>query len=203
MLRHPLCVRTDRSCRGLGCGTPARRSEPKCTKGDPRLPTVLLVEDDPAALRFYADALRASGFLVQEASSGAEALRSAEADGPSVIVADLGLPDFDGFEVCRQVKLRPDTRQVPVIAITGRAMALRDIELAEEVGFQRGYHQTVPARGPRRGRRESAERVTDRDVGAQAAPQQRSNQGRAISTSTRIGRWSDASGTSEGSVITR
>jgi two-component system, OmpR family, phosphate regulon response regulator PhoB len=104
-------------------------------KGNPRLPTVLLVEDDPAALRFYADALRASGFLVQEASSGAQALRSAEADGPSVIVADLGLPDFDGFEVCRQVKLRPDTRQVPVIAITGRAMALRDIELAEEVGF--------------------------------------------------------------------
>jgi DNA-binding response OmpR family regulator len=93
------------------------------------------VEDDPAALRFYADALRASGFEVEEASSGAQALRSAEADGPSVIVADLGLPDFDGFEVCRQVKLRPETQQVPVIAITGRAMALRDIELAEEVGF--------------------------------------------------------------------
>jgi two-component system, OmpR family, phosphate regulon response regulator PhoB len=103
--------------------------------GDPRPPTVLLVEDDPAALRFYADALRASGFLVEEASSGAEALRSAGAAGPSIIVADLGLPDFDGFEVCRQVKLRPETRQVPVIAITGRAMALRDIELAEEVGF--------------------------------------------------------------------
>jgi two-component system phosphate regulon response regulator PhoB len=103
--------------------------------GDPRPPTVLLVEDDPAALRFYADALRASGFLVEEASSGAEALRSAGAAGLSIIVADLGLPDFDGFEVCRQVKLRPETRQVPVIAITGRAMALRDIELAEEVGF--------------------------------------------------------------------
>ena len=103
--------------------------------GDPRLPTVLLVEDNPAALRFYADALRASGFLVEEASSGADALQSAGAAGPSVIVADLGLPDFDGFEVCRQVKLRPETRQVPVIAITGRAMALRDIELAEEVGF--------------------------------------------------------------------
>jgi two-component system phosphate regulon response regulator PhoB len=103
--------------------------------GDPRPPTVLIVEDDPAALRFYADALRASGFLVEEASSGAEALRSAGAAGLSIIVADLGLPDFDGFEVCRQVKLRPETRQVPVIAITGRAMALRDIELAEEVGF--------------------------------------------------------------------
>jgi two-component system cell cycle response regulator DivK len=102
---------------------------------DPVLPTVLLVEDDPAALRFYADALAGSGFRVKEASNGAQALRSAEAGGVSVIVAALGLPDFDGFEVCRQVKLRAETRQVPVIAITGRAMALRDIELAEEVGF--------------------------------------------------------------------
>jgi hypothetical protein len=93
------------------------------------------VEDDPAALRFYADALTASGFQVEKATSGAEALRAAEADGIAAIVADLGLPDFDGFEVCRQMKLRPRLRQVPVIAITGRAMALRDIELAEEVGF--------------------------------------------------------------------
>jgi DNA-binding response OmpR family regulator len=96
---------------------------------------VLLVEDDPAARRFYADALAASGFRVEEAANGAQALRAAEADGVSVVVADLGLPDFDGFEVCRQVKLRPEMRRVPVIAITGRAMALRDIELAEEVGF--------------------------------------------------------------------
>jgi CheY-like chemotaxis protein len=50
-------------------------------------------------------------------------------------VADLGLPDFDGFEVCRQLKQRPKTSHLPVIAITGRAMALRDIELAEEAGF--------------------------------------------------------------------
>ena len=99
------------------------------------LPTVLLVEDDPAARRFYADALAASGFRVEEAANGEQALRAAEADGVTVIVADLGLPDFDGFEVCRQVKLRPEMRQVPVIAITGRAMALRDIELAEQVGF--------------------------------------------------------------------
>ena len=102
---------------------------------DPVFPTVLLVEDEPAARRFYTDALSQSGFRVMEASNGALALRAAEIAGISVIVADLGLPDFDGFEVCRQLKLRPDTRNVPVIAITGRAMALRDIELAEEVGF--------------------------------------------------------------------
>ena len=112
---------------------------------DPLLPTVLLVEDDAAARRFYADALSSCGFRVSEASSGADALRAADKAGVAEIVADLGLPDFDGFEVCRQVKLRPDTQTVPVIAITGRAMALRDIELAEEVGFQSVLIKPCPA----------------------------------------------------------
>jgi two-component system cell cycle response regulator DivK len=98
------------------------------------IPTVLIVEDDPVARRFYADALAASGYRVEQAANGSDALRSASA-GISAVVADLGLPDFDGFEVCRQVKSQPRSRHVPVIALTGRAMALRDIELAEEVGF--------------------------------------------------------------------
>jgi CheY-like chemotaxis protein len=96
--------------------------------------TVLIVEDDPVARRFYADALARSGYRVVQAANGSEALRSATA-GVSAVVADLGLPDFDGFEVCRHIKTQPRSSHVPVIALTGRAMALRDIELAEEVGF--------------------------------------------------------------------
>lgn len=99
------------------------------------LPRVLLVEDEPTALRFYADVLAAAGFRVIETVRGADALRQAFSAQPAAILADLGLPDFDGFEVCRQVKLRPELAHVPVMAITGRAMALHDIELAEEVGF--------------------------------------------------------------------
>jgi two-component system, cell cycle response regulator DivK len=98
------------------------------------VPTVLIVEDDPVARRFYADALAASGYRVEQAANGSEALRSASG-GISAVVADLGLPDFDGFEVCRHLKSDPRSSRVPVIALTGRAMALRDIELAEEVGF--------------------------------------------------------------------
>ena len=96
--------------------------------------TVLIVEDDAVTRRFYADALARSGYRVAQAANGSEALRSASA-GVSAVVADLGLPDFDGFEVCRHIKTQPRSSQVPVIALTGRAMALRDIELAEEVGF--------------------------------------------------------------------
>jgi DNA-binding response OmpR family regulator len=95
----------------------------------------LIVEDDPVALRIYAGVLANAGFDVREASRGAQAVEAASAEPVGAVLADLGLPDFDGFEVCRQLKLHPRTSHVPVIAITGRAMALRDIELAEEAGF--------------------------------------------------------------------
>lgn len=97
--------------------------------------TVLLVEDEPAALSFYSDALFLSGFRVVCARSGTEALARARAEHPDVLVADLGLPDFDGFEVCRRLRLEPGLQGLPAIAITGRSMALRDIEFAESAGF--------------------------------------------------------------------
>lgn len=97
--------------------------------------TVLLVEDDPGALSFYTDALLLSGFRVVTARTGAEALACARREEPDVVVADLGLPDFDGFEVCRQIHLEPRLQRVPAIALTGRSMAIRDIEFAEKAGF--------------------------------------------------------------------
>lgn len=97
--------------------------------------TVLLVEDDPGALSFYSDALLLSGFRVVTARTGSEALARARAEQPDVLVADLGLPDFDGFEVCRQIHLDPRLARIPAIALTGRSMAIRDIEFAEKAGF--------------------------------------------------------------------
>jgi CheY-like chemotaxis protein len=97
--------------------------------------TVLLVEDDPATLSLYADALMVSGFRVIAARTGSEALARARAEVPDVVVADLGLPDFDGYEVCRQVHVDSRLQRVPAIALTGRSMAIRDIEFAEQAGF--------------------------------------------------------------------
>jgi CheY-like chemotaxis protein len=97
--------------------------------------TVLLVEDDPSSLRFYSEALRMSGFNVLAASTGSDALAKARARMPDAVVADLGLPDFDGFEVCRRLKQQPGAERLAAIALTGRSMALRDIDLAEQAGF--------------------------------------------------------------------
>lgn len=97
--------------------------------------TVLLVEDDPQTLEFYSRGLELAGFRVLTAQTGTDALSRAKAALPDALVADLGLPDFDGFEVCRQLKLQPECRNVAAVALTGRSMALRDIELAEQAGF--------------------------------------------------------------------
>ncbi|HSL23120.1 MAG TPA: response regulator [Vicinamibacterales bacterium] len=102
---------------------------------DRRRLTVLLVEDDPAALTFYGEALVAAGYDVLPARNGTEALARAQAELPDAVIADLGLPDFDGLEVCRQLRLHPATRHLPAVALTGRSMALRDIEFAESAGF--------------------------------------------------------------------
>ena len=92
---------------------------------------VLLIEDHDAARRGFAELLTAYGYDVLEAATGQAGLTSASTWRPDVIVLDLGLPDIDGWSVARELKTRPATAGVPVIALTGsdlpdeRARALR------------------------------------------------------------------------------
>lgn len=65
---------------------------------------MLLVEDDPAVAEVVATALRARGNVVEVATTGRQALELASAHEPDVIVLDLGLPDIDGADVCRQLR---------------------------------------------------------------------------------------------------
>ena len=83
---------------------------------------VLLVEDEPAALRGFAQYLGANGYRVLEAPTGADGLTLAMTCVPDVIVLDLGLPDIDGWEVARTIRAVPATRSVPIIALTGATM---------------------------------------------------------------------------------
>jgi DNA-binding response OmpR family regulator len=77
---------------------------------------LLIVEDDNRVASALAGVMTRHGFTVFRASTGAEALeRSGEAD---VVLLDLGLPDMDGFDVCRRIRAGSD---VPVIVVTARA----------------------------------------------------------------------------------
>ena len=79
---------------------------------------VLVVEDDPRISDVLDYALKAEGYEVQKAQRGREAVELAERSAPALIVLDVGLPDIDGFEVCRSVRKFSD---VPVIFLTSRS----------------------------------------------------------------------------------
>ena len=78
-----------------------------------RIPKVLVVDDEPNIRELVQVALKFHGCSVTTAATGKEALRQAGADRPDLIVLDVMLPDLDGFEVCR--RLRVAGNEVPVI----------------------------------------------------------------------------------------
>jgi two-component system phosphate regulon response regulator PhoB len=84
-------------------------------------PMVLVVEDEPAQREVLAYNLEAEGFRVTRAENGEEALLLVDEDAPDVIVLDWMLPSVSGIEVCRRLKMRPDTRGVPIIMLSARA----------------------------------------------------------------------------------
>jgi two-component system KDP operon response regulator KdpE len=90
---------------------------------------VLLVEDDRSVSRVVSAALRARGYQVVAVGSGEEALARAELELPDVVVLDLGLPDIDGVEVCRRLRV---WSTVPVIVLTADGAEDRKIEALDE-----------------------------------------------------------------------
>jgi CheY-like chemotaxis protein len=76
--------------------------------------TILNVDDNEQSRYAISRVLRKAGFNVLEARSGREALEVASAK-PSLIILDINLPDMLGFDVCRQLKADPETRDIPVI----------------------------------------------------------------------------------------
>jgi CheY-like chemotaxis protein len=84
---------------------------------------VLVVDDYPDAREMYSEYLQFSGFDVVEASNGMEALQRAVADQPDIILMDLSLPVMDGWEATRRLKADTRTARIPVVALTGHALA--------------------------------------------------------------------------------
>ena len=95
---------------------------------------MLLVEDDRDGRRLYADWLRASGFHVEEAHNGLQALERAQELRPDIVVSDLNIPGIDGFELTRRIKQDPRLRDVPVLAVTGYAAFAAEPERARRAG---------------------------------------------------------------------
>jgi CheY-like chemotaxis protein len=89
---------------------------------EPR-PRVLIVDDYPDAREMYSEYLQFSGFDVVEATNGMEALQRAVDTEPDIILMDLSLPVMDGWEATRRLKADKRTASIPVVALTGHALA--------------------------------------------------------------------------------
>lgn len=97
------------------------------------LPVVLVADDDDdnrIMLRFL---LESWNYKVLEAKDGSEALSITETERPDLILMDVRMPRFDGFETARQIRRLPETERLPIIFISGCAQTTYR-ESAAEVG---------------------------------------------------------------------
>jgi signal transduction histidine kinase/CheY-like chemotaxis protein len=140
--------------RGIGKGATFVLRLPVTTKQPPQqvaslggadaLPTtqrILVVEDLPDAARSLKMLLAIEGHKVDTAPTAADALQRAPQIRPSVIICDIGLPDMDGYELCRRLKLLPELQSTRFIALTGYGQA-SDVSRALDAGFN--LHLTKP-----------------------------------------------------------
>jgi CheY-like chemotaxis protein len=81
--------------------------------------SVLIVEDDRALRELYRSALRDAGYEVGAVEDGTDALWRIDQWTPDVVVLDLGLPRLSGRDLRYELRSRPDTRNVPVVVVTG------------------------------------------------------------------------------------
>lgn len=94
---------------------------------------IVVVDDIKDNVHFLMDTLKAEGYLVRPALSGAAALTIIENETPDLILLDIMMPIMDGYEVCRKIRDRRETRNVPILFLS----ALDDV--ADKVkGFQAG-----------------------------------------------------------------
>ncbi len=96
---------------------------------------ILFVEDEESISEPFAEALRRAGFEPLVTTTGAEALELAENAAPDLVLLDLGLPDADGRDICRELRRRSD---VPIVMLTARGT-----EMDRIVGLELGADDYV------------------------------------------------------------
>ncbi len=87
----------------------------------PRKPLILIVDDIPKNLQVLSSILSNYGYQISFASNGKQALSVIKTSKPDLILLDIMMPEMDGFEVCKILKEKEDTANIPVIFLTGKS----------------------------------------------------------------------------------
>ena len=110
------------------------------------MPKILLVEDNEMNRDMLSRRLQRKGYEVVIATDGEQAVAMASSEAPALILMDMSLPVFDGWEATRRIKAADETKKIPVIALTAHAMS-GDREKSMEAGCD--DYDTKPIELPR------------------------------------------------------
>ena len=94
---------------------------------------LLIVDDNPENLRVLSSMLKQEGYVVRAAKNAKQALASINSSEPDLMLLDVHMPEMDGFELCRQIKTRPQFQYLPILFLS----ALNDT-FNKKKGFEAG-----------------------------------------------------------------
>ena len=96
---------------------------------------IMVVDDDPTMLKLAETTLRMRGFEVVTANNGQKAIEVAQRERPALIVMDLRMPEMDGKTAMHILKQAPETRDIPILVISGLPPEQALAGPGEAVGF--------------------------------------------------------------------
>ena len=92
---------------------------------------ILVIEDNEDSRHIMRDLLTSAGYEVIEAVTGSGGVTAAVTQDPELILMDIQLPDFDGYEATRRIKANPTLSAIPIIAVTSYALSGDDVKAFE------------------------------------------------------------------------
>ena len=104
---------------------------------------LLIVEDDPDIRKLLDTTLTFKGYRVITSRNGREALEAVQEELPTIVIADIMMPELDGFGLVHRLRINPDTRNVPVVFITATYVTPEDKEFALNIGATRFIQKPV------------------------------------------------------------
>lgn len=104
---------------------------------------LLIVEDDPDILELLSATLTFKGYRVVTARNGKEGLEAVHRKHPALVIADIMMPELDGFGLVHRMRIDPQTRNIPVVFITATYVTPEDRDFALSIGATRFLEKPI------------------------------------------------------------
>src|SRR5271157_4355011 len=117
---------------------------------------ILVVDDNKSLVMVMARILQKEGYIVSTAFDGSEGMEKAQSEKPDLIILDISMPGPDGYEVCRQLQLDPNTSNIPVVFLSSKGnidekqgmagVGLKEVKLAYSYGASDFLHKPISSK---------------------------------------------------------